>query len=768
VPDSNGILQVTGRITQNCEEPAHMQTNFFSKWNRTRWIVAGALLVGMLAMAQQPTQPTNPYRNDLYQARHATPMQERIRHLQPFPVCVVYWQPASTTSLEQVRAEFQQIHDAGFHCLKTLQLIGNLPQQEVFEAALDAGLTPWWYGEAGWEDVTPELLERLHLPRSMPLREALTNPAMIAYQTQRYRDKIEHPVAVPPSPYPDHGFRRGQGGYQLKAAWISLFAQWLEKQYGTLPVLEQAWNFAANRDEVHPATFRDAAILAGGDGSPNSQLSMEWDFRRYRDILKFEAEQRAFDLKQSQSWFHQYDPLTPQREGGELAMFQNFAAIGTDQALVADVMADGGSFYPSIHPAHHFEAFTGEVALPVYLESQLTVDLSKGMWTGAWESTGMPSVYSGSYGYAATPGFISQMMLSYIAAGMRGIGIWAWNMRDAGWESGEYSLVDRQGHLTSWGKQAGQIAKAVDKYRFELWDARNEPTVGILYSWENMATAARLSVGAYPVDRGKDFGMEPTRAVAGAAEAFQQANIPFEFVTEVDLKAGLAQRYKAIYLPHEATLSKEMLPILLKYVQEGGRVVADVPAPWWDEFGRVQETGPGSPFESIFGVTVNIFQGGRNVRRSVDGKEIEGTYADLSPSSAVKTASFDTGGAAITEVRHGRGSASYIAFEASLLANETGKDKQLTAWARKLIVHTTVPSGPLWTVSGVTAYRRVAPHAHHYFLINDGPATDAVIKADNAYSHVVDAVTGEDLGGGDVVHVNLDANSARWVRAELP
>jgi beta-galactosidase len=745
-----------------------MLTKASKKWDGRYLAAVAALLGSMVALAQEPSQSKDRFQFNLYQARHASPMQERIRHLSPFPVCVVYWQPVTTTSVEQVRTEFKQIHDAGFRCLKTLQLIGNLPQQQVFEAALDAGLTPWWYGEAGWEDVTPELLARLHLPTSMPLREALTNPAVIEYQTQRYREEIEHPVTIPPSPFPNHGFSRGQEGFQLKAEWVPLFAQWLEKQYGTLVALEQAWNFAANRDEIHPATFHDAAILAGGDGSHNSEPSLEWDFRRYRDILRFEADQRVFDLRQSEAWFHRYQPLTPLREGGELAMFQNFAAIGTDQSLVADAMAEVGSFYPSIHPAHHFEVFEGNVALPVYLESQLSVDLSKGMWTGAWESTGMPSVYSGYYGYAATPGFISQMMMSYIAAGMRGIGIWAWNMRDAGWESGEYSLVDRQGKLTPWGRQAGQIAKAIDKYRFELWDARNEPTVGILYSWENMATAARLSTGAYPIARDNDFGTEPTRAVAGAAEAFQQANIPFEFITEQDLRAGLTARYKAIYLPHEAVLSKDLFRILHDYVKNGGRLVADVPAPWWDEYGRVQQTGLGTPFESIFGVTVNIFQGDRNVHRSVDGEAIEGTYADLSLTRAIKTSSFDTGDAAVTEVQLGRGSASYIAFEASLLANGTEKDKAVTSWARNLILRTTVQSVPAWTVSGAIAYRRVAPHAHHYFLINNGPAVDAVIKAETAYSHVQDAVTGEEIGSGAVVHVMLEANSARWVRAELP
>ncbi len=728
------------------------------------WATAVLSLGGLAACAQEK----DAYRNDLYQSRHATPMQAKIQRIEPFPVCVVYWQPVSVTTMSQVRTEFQHIHDAGFHCLKTLQLIGNLPRQAVLEAALDAGVTPWWYGEAAWEDITPQLLEKLHLPRTMTLHEALIDPAMITYQTQRYRDTIEHPVVIPVSPYPGHGFHTGGGGVQLKSEWIPLFAQWLEKQYGTLPVLEQAWNFAANRDDTHPANFREAAILAGGNGTQTPSPSLTWDFRRYRDVLRFEAEQRADDLRESQAWFHRYDSGTPLREGGELSMFQNFAAIGTDQSLIADVLADGGSFYPSIHPAHHFEVFNGEVALPVYLQAQLSVDLSKGMWTGAWESTGMPSVYSGYYGYAASSGFISQMMLSYIAAGMRGIGIWAWNMRDAGWESGEYSLVDRQGKLTPWGRQAGEIAKAAERYRFELWDAHNEPKVGIIYSWENMALAARLGLGGSPPDRAKGFSLEPTHSVAGAAEALQQANIPFEFVTEQDLKAGLAARYSTLYLPHEAVLSKNLFPILKEYVENGGRIVADAPAPWWDEFGRIQPTGPGTPFEAIFGVTVDIFQSGHNVVRTVDNKRVWGTYADLSLTRANQVDAFDTGSAAITEVRDGKGSASYIAFEASLLASDSEKDKAMVAWARKLIVSSVHVSDASWSVNGATAYRRVASHSHHYFLVNDGPAVEAQIASKTKYKHIIDAVTGEDLGSGYSVHLRVDANSARWIRAEMP
>lgn len=54
--------------------------------------------------------------------------------------------------------------------------------EAVGNAALDAGLFPWWYGLGGWECITLELLSSLGIPASTPMREVQQDPRMLAYQ----------------------------------------------------------------------------------------------------------------------------------------------------------------------------------------------------------------------------------------------------------------------------------------------------------------------------------------------------------------------------------------------------------------------------------------------------------------------------------------------------------------------------------------------------------------------------------------------------------
>ena len=72
------------------------------------------------------------------------------------------------------------------------------------------------------------------------------------------------------------------------------------------------------------------------------------------------------------------------------------------------------------------------------------------------------------------------------------------NPRWHGYEAGEYALTDNQGHPSSRAIVAGAFAKATEKYRFELWDAVDEPIVGILISWESEATYAQLALRGVP------------------------------------------------------------------------------------------------------------------------------------------------------------------------------------------------------------------------------------------------------------------------------
>ena len=85
--------------------------------------------------------------------------------------------------------------------------------------------------------------------------------------------------------------------------------------------------------------------------------------------------------------------------GGEMGLFLPFAARATDMEGIAETMAPLGSFYPSIHPAWHFEEVDFEIPRPVYMQASLAQDWFKGGWAATWESTGGPQQLSGGKGW---------------------------------------------------------------------------------------------------------------------------------------------------------------------------------------------------------------------------------------------------------------------------------------------------------------------------------------------------------------------------------
>jgi beta-galactosidase len=195
---------------------------------------------------------------------------------------------------------------------------------------------------------------------------------------------------------------------------------------------------------------------------------------------------------------------------------------------IARLMAGLGSFYPSIHLAWHFEEVDFEVARPVYMQASLAQDWFKGGWAATWESTGGPQQLSGgkawtseaaarTAGFTVDGGVMTQLMLSYLAAGFKGFGFWCWDARTAGWEAGEYALLDRRLQPTERAIQAGRIGQAARRWRDELWQARKEPLVGLFTDFENDAMWAAISV------HGRDkFKHVPMQARVGAARALDR------------------------------------------------------------------------------------------------------------------------------------------------------------------------------------------------------------------------------------------------------
>jgi len=698
---------------------------------------------------------------ELYDRLHDTPMQRKFRQIRPMPVGCVFIQWPGMTEAD-IRGHFRLMKELGFTCLKGFMTCPGTTQEQIMDMALDEGIIPWWYDEGGWEPITEELLDELGIAPDTPIAELRTNKVFLDYQTKVFRERIDfaaRPGAEEEADELDIPFSHDM---KLDPAAIRHFVAWLKKAYGSVKALNEAWNVHHAGIAEGKAIWRTWGEVEAGIPNVNPK-----EYRHFRDIIRFKADVYLAKLRRKVDRALERDPHEPLRAGGEMGLFLPFASRATDMEGIAEEMARGGSFYPSIHLSWHFEEVDFEVVRPIYMQASLAQDWFKGGWAATWESTGGPQQLSGgkawepagaakTAGFTVDDGVMTQLMLSYLAAGFKGFGHWCWNGRSAGWEAGEYALLGRDGKPMPRAVQVGRIGQAARRWRDELWAAHKEPLVGVFVDFDNEAMWAAISVC------GRDkFKHTPIHARMGASRALINHNVPWEHVTATDLRKGLARRYRVVYLPAAIALSSDLLDILSNYVHDGGRLVLDMPGAYYDEFGRLLPTGEGTAFEGIFGCVICDYQYAGNVPRAIEGVELEGFVVDLRLTSAQALAHYDSGAPAITENRLGKGTGVVLGYEAGLMCY---RPDDIVA-EEMLVRHTLGEHRSPYACYGAIAYRLAAPAADHYFLINDGPATSAMLDTrDLAYRRATDAVSGEELALAQPIA--LPSHSGRWLRLE--
>jgi beta-galactosidase len=704
---------------------------------------------------------SDPFLTSLYERLHDAPMQRKFRKIAPIPVGVVFQQRPGMTMAE-IRREFRLMKKLGFTCLKQCLVVPGTDKKQVMHAALDEGIIPWWYDEGGWEAITPALLRRLRIPVGTPTGRIRANRRFLAYQMKVMRRRIDR------GDEPDKGGlpageaegRNVTADHLLDDDTIPRFMEWVRKTYKTADRAMETW---FNRPA--PAGALPDVTPTGWEDIRNRVAAKRLGGVMFvRDVLRFKADLHGGRLKATAQAWHRHDPDAPFRAGGETSVFLPHAARGLDMEGIADVMADYGSFYPSIHLSWHFEEVDFEVTRPVFMIAQMMHDWFKGGWSAAWESTGGPQQFDGGKapfwepargrvaGFTVDGGVMTQLMLSYLAGGFKGFGFWCWSG-----PSGlrEYSLLDRQRRPCDRTVQAGRIGRAARRFRDELWAARKEPLVGVLVDWDSDAIWAARAVASRDL-----FKHVPMKARVGASRALINANVPWEYVTACDLRAGLAERYRVIYLPAMLAVGPDLMRILHGYVRRGGRVVLDMPGAIVDNLGRSLDTDTGSLFERTFGCMIRDYQYSSNVPRHLAGRRLSGWVADLGVTTAAVRAGFDSGAPAVTEGRPGKGSGVLLGWDASLMCFAPGD----SAAERLLVAHALGAHRSPYSCEAIV-YRLASPVADHYFLINDGPARVVKLATPSfRYRSLLDAVSGERVLTQD--SIALPAYSGRWVRAE--
>ena len=695
---------------------------------------------------------------ELYDKLHDSSVQQKFDKIAPWPVGCVYIQHPGEGEAE-MREHFRLMKKLGFTALKQVMNCPGTTRNEIKLIALEEGIIPWWYGQGGWEAVTPELLQKLGIPEDTPIQRLRENETFLDYQHNVLKQRLLKAIEWEKQGKSVKNFGAvphvGGVGPKLSDEGLPLFEQWVKDHYKSIDSLNFAWN-----QHHFGLTPREGdAFDSWEDFDERWQMINNKEYRHLRDIFRFKADNRLNLYKAMLKKHMEFDPEQPFRAGGEMGMFLPFSYRGVDMEGIAELMTNYGSFYPSIHLAWHFDEVDHEIPRPHYMQAALTSDYFKGGWAASWESTGGPQQFSGGKGgnsFTVDAGVMTQLMLNYIAAGYKGFGFWSWSIRTAGWEGGEFALLDRHNKVTDRAVRVGKIGQTCRKYRDELWRARKEPLVGVYCDWDNEAYWAAMSI------QGREhFRQDPIDARVGVCRALINADIPYEYVSDEDLRKGLTRRYRIIYMPFVISLPQDVQNILLDYVKNGGRLVMDMPSAYYDEFGAVLSTDKSSLFEQTFGVVINDYQGaGVNKPCRIDDLDLEGMVINMTPTSAKILADYNHGNPAITENKLGSGSAVILGYEASKLCFEPGNSKA----EQMLIQYTLGDYRSPFACENAIVYRLAAKEADHYFLINDGPEKTVKLEfPEHNYEKVYDAVFDLPV---DPDAIDLEPYSGRWLRCE--
>ena len=317
-----------------------------------------------------------------------------------------------------------------------------------------------------------------------------------------------------------------------------------------------------------------------------------------------------------------------------------------------------------------------------------------------------------------------------------------------------------------WAEEAGRIAKAMEKFRAEIWEETPTASVGIVESWDTDAVLNGeperhdASDGIPGELHGGVAGFH-RRALIGAGRTLTNAQIDFEYVTTAELFSGLAGCYDTLLFSWHRAVDPALFPLLMEYVKAGGRVIADLQFGFCDPAGRMLPHGNGTELDKLFGGWVEMIHDGRTGGPGWAGAPVEGFWADLEVTAAEVSARFDDGRPAVLRHRIGDGEVLLCALDPARAALRPG-----TAWAETLIAGLARSAEPDWNCSLPQTVRRRGAAADHYFLHNPGAACTAQISSNTTYAKVYDVLENKAISGGSVIEVKIPAASASWIRCK--
>ncbi len=409
------------------------------------------------------------------------------------------------------------------------------------------------------------------------------------------------------------------------------FVAWLEKKYGTIDALNQAWQTEWWSRRLN--SFSQVYMpLASGPGPSESFL----------DLHRYWSDVAVARLEQLEALRRQYMPDVPtisnlwpdaERRGFDyLSSYKSYVSYGAE------------GFYPADPISGAFGALMMKGALP----------------TPIWFN----EFTAGGGGFYGTPGRSRMYAYLGLMMGAQGFLAWTFNSHLGGEEQALFGLLDHDStpswKLKEWADIASEF-RELTKYGFPRY---THPQVAIAYSFDSFFDSHPN--GPSNTTR-QYFKPSYTDQVEGAFEPLFRANID---TAVINIGHDSLSPYKLVVVPADYVMDPASAKAIRNYVSGGGTVLMTAFSAKVDEHGNWFDTPLPGLLSDVFGLRASAFyEVQQSLTFTLDGRSVDTgvhEYEVPEPSTATVLARFtNTLGQtpAITVNRFGKGEAIYLATE---------------------------------------------------------------------------------------------------------
>ncbi|MBO5275017.1 MAG: beta-galactosidase [Clostridia bacterium] len=447
-------------------------------------------------------------------------------------------------------------------------------------------------------------------------------------------------------------------------ASVRKFRIWLQKKYGDIEALNNAWGyFYDSFDEVRPPRW-------------TSSYSDYIDFRQFTvDNIVEEIRYRSDIIRSCDN-----KPVIAHAWGGGAVTCSQLGGMAFDDWKNAEIFDKWGySAFPRSADDCCMLGFGCNAARSAaggkeYWQSELTA----GITGSIFEQSGR--IDDNTY---------DKFSLESIRHGAVGLLYWQYRKERIGAEIGGFSLTDYDGGPTNLTRKAEALGRMLREHGDMLTEGSMKPAeVGLVFS-------IRSYFADWAIAK-KGGNKAAVDSLSGYYRMFWEENIPIDIIHEE--YAENLSRYKLIILPNAAAISPRLADKLKEYISNGGVLLSEQLFGIFEESFKLSYHVPGFGYDEIFGVrehdlhprkTVTLtdgekdyhFKGNRYAEKFCDVTG-EGLYFYEDGTPAIVSKAYGSGKAMITGINLGLCYSSRELLGDDFKSSDTGN----TSGASKAIV----------------------------------------------------------------------------------